>query len=103
MIQDYLFRILADRWTRLFVTLVMLAMLAYQLSIAFWQFYAAPNSATSDYRSQVITSSNFTRPEQSYLDKAQIISRAYLFGRPEVVSVTAVEIAEAPETRLNYK
>ena len=103
MIQDYLFKILADRWIRLFVTLVMLAMLAYQLSIAFWQFYAAPNSAASDYRSHVITKASSTRPEQSYLEKAQIISRAYLFGKPEVVSVTAVEVAEAPETKLNYK
>ncbi|MFA9420901.1 MAG: type II secretion system protein N [Gammaproteobacteria bacterium] len=103
MIQDYLFKILADQWTRLFVTLVMLAMLAYQLSIAFWQFYAVPNSAASDYRSHVITSVSSTRPEQSYLEKAQIISRAYLFGKPEVVSVTAVEVAEAPETKLNYK
>ena len=103
MIQDYLFKTLADRRTRLFVTLVMLAMLAYQLSIAFWQFYAAPNSAANDYRSQIITSGNSTRPEQSYLEKAQIISRAYLFGKPEVVSVAAVKIAEAPETRLNYK
>ena len=103
MIQDYFFKILADRWTRLFVTLVMLAMLAYQLSIAFWQFYAAPNSAASDYRSHVITDTSSTRPEQSYLEKAQIISRAYLFGKPEVVSVTAVEVVEAPETKLNYK
>ena len=103
MIQDYLFKILADQWTRLFVTLVVLAMLAYQLSIAFWQFYAAPNSAASDYRSHVITSASSTRPEQSYLEKAQIISRAYLFGKPEVVSVAVVEVAEAPETKLNYK
>jgi len=81
----------------------MLAMLAYQLSIAFWQFYAVPNSAASDYRSHVITDASSTRPEQSYLEKAQIISRAYLFGKPELVSVTPVKVAEAPETRLNYK
>jgi len=103
LIQDYLFKILADRWTRLFVTLVMLAILANQLSIAFWQFYAVSNSAVSDYRSQVITNASTTRPEQSYLEKAQIISRAYLFGKPDVASVTAVEVSEAPETRLNYK
>jgi len=103
LIQDYLFKMLADRWTRLFVTLVMLVILAYQLSIAFWQLYESPNSTANDYRSQVITSSNSTQSEQSYLEKAQIISRAYLFGKPELVSVTPVKVAEAPETRLNYK
>jgi type II secretion system protein C len=103
LIQDYLFKMLADRRTRLFVTLVLLAMLAYQLSISFWQFYASPNSAASDYRSQVIVANNSARPEQSYLEKAQIISRAYLFGKPAAASVSTVQITEAPETRLNYK
>ena len=77
MIQDYLFKMLADRRTRLFVTLVLLAMLAYQLSISIWQFYEAPNSAASDYRSQVIVANISARPEQSFLEKAQVISRAY--------------------------
>jgi type II secretion system protein C len=102
LIQDYLFKMLADRRTRLFVTLVLLAMLAYQLSISFWQFYASPNLAASDYRSQVIVANNSARPEQSYLEKAQIISRAYLFGKP-AAAVSRAQVTEAPKTRLNYK
>ena len=103
MTQDYLFKMLADRRTRLFVTLVLLAMLAYQLSISIWQFYEAPNSAASDYRSQVIVANISARPEQSFLEKAQIISRAYLFGKPATASVSKVQVTEAPKTRLNYK
>jgi general secretion pathway protein C len=103
LIQDNLFKILADQWTRLLFTLVLLAMLAYQLSIVFWQFYPAPMSDSSEYRSQIMASAGSSAPQQSYLEKAQAISRAYLFGRPEVEAVSAAEIAEAPETRLNYK
>ena len=103
MTQDYLFKMLADRRTRLFVTLVLLAMLAYQLSISIWQFYEAPNSAASDYRSQVIVANISARPEQSFLEKAQIISRAYLFGKPAAAPVSKVQVTEAPKTRLNYK
>jgi len=103
LIQDYLFKMLADRRTRLFVTLVLLALIAYQLSISIWQFYAAPNSAASDYRSQVTVASISANPEQSFLEQAQIISRAYLFGKPTVASVSEVQVSEAPETRLNYK
>ena len=93
MIQDNLFKILADQWTRLLFTLVLLAMLAYQLSIVFWQFYPAPMSDSSEYRSQIMASAGSSAPQQSYLEKAQAISRAYLFGRPEVETVSATEIA----------
>lgn len=103
MIQDYLFKFLADRWTRLFISLVLLAMLAFQLSLVFWQFYPVPSTDTSEYRSQIMAGAGSSAPQQSYLEKAQAISRAYLFGKPEVEAVTTTEIAEAPETRLNYK
>ena len=103
MIQDNLFKILADRWTKLLFTLVLLAMLAYQLSIVFWQFYPAPVSDSSAYRGQIMTNAGSAAPRHSYLEYAQAISRAYLFGKPEVATVTATAVIEAPETRLNYK
>ena len=103
MIQDNLFKILADRWTRLLFTLALLAMLAYQLSIVFWQFYPAPVSDSSAYRGQIMTNAGSAAPRHSYLEYAQAISRAYLFGKPEVATATATAVVEAPETRLNYK
>jgi general secretion pathway protein C len=103
LIQDNLFKILADRWTRLFFTLVLLAMLAFQLSIVFWQFYPAPIADSSAYRGQIMASAGSSAPQQSYLEYAQAISRAHLFGKPEVATLTATEVVEAPETRLNYK
>ena len=103
MILDYLFKILADRWTRLLVTLVLLAMLAYQMSITFWQFYAAPSYTAADYRSQIVVGQVESGPKYSHQELAQTIGRAHLFGKPEASTVTAVEATQAPATRLNYK
>ena len=103
MYQDYLYKILADKWTRYTVMLVALALLAFQLSIVFWQFFPASNLSNSELRSQIITGDAPAAPQQTYLEKAQLIGRAYLFGKPEVESSPVVEIQDAPETKLNYK
>lgn len=103
MFQDYLFKILADKWMRNMVVLVVLALLAYQLSIAFWQLFPASNIGDSNLRNQFEKGGNPVTPQQSYLEKAQLIGRAYLFGKPEVEKSPVVETENAPETKLNYK
>ncbi len=103
MFQDYLFKILADKWMRNTVVLVVLALLAYQLSIAFWQLFPASNIGDSNLRNQFEKGGNPVTPQQSYLEKAQLIGRAYLFGKPEVEKSPVVETENAPETKLNYK
>ena len=103
MFQDYLYKILADRRTRATVMLVALALLAIQLSIVFWQFYPAANVANSDLRSQVLKGETPATPQQSYVEKAQLIGRAYLFGKPQVESSPVAKVEDAPETKLNYK
>ncbi len=103
MFQDYLFKILADKWMRNMVVLVVLALLAYQLSIAFWQLFPASNIGDSNLRNQFEKGGNPVTPQQSYLEKAQLIGRAYLFGKPQVEKSPVVETENAPETKLNYK
>ena len=39
---DLLFRILGDKWLRLVVLLLVLAALAYQVSLVVWQFIPTP-------------------------------------------------------------
>ena len=103
MFQDTLYKILADRRTRVMVALVALALLAMQLSIVFWQFYPAPNMGVNELRSQVIRGDTPATPQQTYVEKAQLIGRAYLFGKSQVESSPVVKVDDAPETKLNYK
>jgi general secretion pathway protein C len=85
------------------VIVVALVLLAFQLSIAFWQFFPAPGMGNTEFRSQVIRGDTEAAPRQTYLEKAQLIGRAYLFGKPEVEKSPVVQTEQAPETRLNYK
>jgi len=103
LFQDYLYKILANRSMRNMAILVVLALLANQLSIAFWQFFPASNIGDSDLLSQIEKGDNPAAPQQSHLEKAQLIGRAYLFGKPQVDKSPVVETENAPETRLNYK
>ena len=84
-------------------TLVVLAMLAFQLSIVFWQFLPAPDSGDNRSQGQVVRTGSPATQQQSYLEKAQLIGRAYLFGKPQVEQAPSVETVSAPETKLNYK
>ena len=103
LFQDYLFKILADKWTRITVMLITLALLANQFSIVFWQFFPAPDNASQDFRSQIDRGDTPVARQQTYQEKAQIIGRGYLFGRPQVESSPVVKTQDAPETKLNYK
>lgn len=103
MFQDYLYKILADKRMRNMAVLVVLALLAYQLSIAFWQFFPASNIGDSNFRDQIEKGGNPVTPQQSYLEKAQLIGRANLFGKLQLEKSPVLETEKAPETKLNYK
>lgn len=103
LFQDTLYKILADRWMRVTVMLVVLALLAMQLSIVIWQFYPAPIMADRQPGNRVIRGDTPTTPQQSNVEKAQLIGRAYLFGKSQVESSPVARADDAPETKLNYK
>jgi type II secretion system protein C len=103
LFQDYLYKILADRRMRVMVMLVALALLAMQLSIVFWQFYPATNPSNNEPLSEVTRGDTTVTPQQSFVEKAQLIGRAYLFGKPQVESLPVAKVDDAPETKLNYK
>jgi len=104
LFQDYFHKILADKWTRNATMLVMLALIAFQLSIVLWRFVPAPDMVNNLPLNLAAGSGDTPiTPQQSHLEKAQLIGRAFLFGKPQVEKLPEVEVEEAPETKLNYK
>jgi len=99
---DLLFRILGDKWLRLGVLLLVLAALAYQVSLVVWQFIPTPEQVASQQRAQVVHSGSTDKARVNFQQQANAISRAFLFGNP-VVEAVVVEVEEAPETQLGYK
>jgi general secretion pathway protein C len=57
----------------------------------------------SNLRSQVIRGETPATPQQSYIEKAQLIGRAYLFGKPQAEPSPVAKVEDAPETKLKYK
>ena len=98
-----LFRILGDKWLRLVVLLLVLAALAHQVSLVVWQFIPAHQQDTTQQRAEVVRGNNNGSAGVNFQQQANAISRAYLFGKPEVVKPVALEVKEAPVTQLNYK
>ena len=103
MLQDHLYKILADKWLRNMVVIVVLVLLAFQMSIAFWQFFPASEMGDHNLRSQVERVDTSVTPQKSHIEKAQLIGRAYLFGKQQTEKAVFVETENAPETKLNYK
>ena len=104
MLQAGLFRFLIDRRTRLMVSLVVLALLAHQLSLLFWQLFpSAPETVPRDTGTVIRQNAqSVERPGKS--EKAEQINRALLFGQPQAIKeAVTTTVEEAPETTLNYK
>jgi len=93
-----------DSRIKLTAILVVLMLLAYQISVAVWRFVPEPegfNQAgiVTQNRAQVVE-----KGQQSYLAQANAIGSSYLFGKAEVVVTEPQQTAdETPETKLNYK
>ena len=62
------------------VMLVALALLAIQLSSVFWQIFPAPNMGDNAFQSQIVRGDTPATPQQTYLEKAQLIGRLLQCG-----------------------
>ena len=102
MTPDLLFKVLGDKWLRLAVLLLVLAALAYQVSLVIWQFIPAPEQGATQQRAEVVRSGTTAKPGASFQQQANAIGRAFLFGKAKV-EIVKVVVEEAPETQLGYK
>lgn len=103
MTPDLLFKILGDKRLRMVVLLVLLIALAHQVALVVWQFIPTPGQATPEQTARIVRSNNAQSTTANFKQQANAISRAFLFGRPEVARVVAEQVEAAPETELNYK
>ena len=103
MTPDLIFRVLGDKRLRLVVLLLVLAALAHQVALVVWQLIPTPEQTVNQQPSQVVRSNNNQNAGANFRQQANAISRAFLFGKPEVNKALVEEVKEAPETELNYK
>ena len=103
MTPDLLFKILLDRRLRALVLLLVLALLAHQVSLVFWHFYPDAGDAAATPRPAIAHNTNTVAPSTNYRQQAGQIGRAFLFGKQVAEAVPVVQIEEAPKTQLNYK
>ena len=103
MTPDYLFRILGDRWLRLVVLLLVLAALAQQLSLIVWQLLPVPDVSANQEPVEVVQNAAPVDSGTNFQQQANVISKAFLFGKAQVEQKPAVVVEEAPQTELNYK
>ena len=101
MTPDLLFRVLGDKWLRLVVLLLVLAALAYQVSLVVWQFIPAPMHNANQHPTQVVAGVATSKAGANFQQQANAIGRAFLFGKA-AVEVALVKAEEAPETQLGY-
>ena len=103
MTPDLLFTVLGDKRLRMVVLLLLLAALAYQVALVVWQLIPAPEQAATQQQSQVVRANNNKNASANFRQQANAISRAFLFGKPDVKTAVVQVVEEAPETQLNYK
>lgn len=102
MLQAGLMKFALDARIRLTVLLLVLLLLAEQLSVLFWWIYPPANF---DNRVILKTATQSQQPDirqKSQRELAGDIVGTYLFGRPVSEPVAAV-VESAPKTRLNYR
>jgi general secretion pathway protein C len=100
---DFLFRILGDRWLRLIVLLLVLAALAQQLSLIVWQLVPVPEVGANQKPVEIVRNAAAVDPGANFQQQANVISRAFLFGKVQVEQKPVEVVEEAPQTELNYK
>ena len=102
MLHASFIKFLLDARIRTTVLLILLLLLAYQISILFWQIYPQPRLADAGTSVNVLQNNEAVQ-QQTYQEKAEIIARSHLFGQATVETVAVEIVEEAPETKLNYK
>lgn len=103
MLQDFLIKLLANTRTRYLTLLILLSVLAYQISILFWNLYPVSSNGLLASQNQVITAKQSVTQQPSYLQQSELIKQVFLFGKAVVVRDKLVESELAPETQLKYK
>ena len=101
--QDLLVKVMSDKWLRLGALLLVLAALAYQISLVFWHHYPGPAHSTQAQHTPVVSNGNANQSRVNFMQQANAISQAFLFGKPQIQAVAVQQVEEAPETKLNYK
>jgi cytochrome c-type biogenesis protein CcmH/NrfG len=100
---DLIFKILGDRWLKLVVSVLLLAALAYQVSLVVWQLVPSPQASMDQQTMPQARNSDATDTSANFQQQANAISRAFLFGKAEVEQKAVAVAEEAPKTQLNYK
>jgi general secretion pathway protein C len=103
LFQGFLIKLLVNSQTRYLLLLILLSLLAYQVSILFWNLYPISSNGLSAVQNQVLNISQSTTKAPSHLQKAALIKQTFLFGKASVVNAKSVEVELAPETQLRYK
>lgn len=103
MFQDYLIKLLANTRIRYLILLILLSVLAYQISILFWNRYPISTTSFNGVEGQVVTSRQSASQKPSSSQQANLIQRAFLFGKADAVNSKPIESELAPETQLKYK
>lgn len=100
---DTYFKILTDNRLIFITTLMLVIILAYQLSVLVWQIIPLP--AEEEVTWMDTSSSNVAEVSSlSSSQKSRQIASNYLFGRVIKESAVApVKVLDAPESSLNYK
>jgi general secretion pathway protein C len=106
-----LFPLLSDSWAKFLVnqrliflvTLTLVALLAYRISVLVWQFVPEPD--LSAYQISPGSNGKASSEDASLTtqQKVEEIIRAHLFGQVRQQTPTAVEVKDAPKSNLNYK
>lgn len=103
MLQSLFIKFLTKTQTRYLTLLLLLTVLAYQLSTLFWNIYPISSNGLLAAQNQVTSTRQLVDQQPSHFQKADLIKSVFLFGRIEEVNFKPVELKSAPETLLKYK
>jgi len=103
LLQSLFIKFLTKTQTRYLTLLLLLTVLAYQLSTLFWNIYPISSNGLLAAQNQVTSTRQLVDQQPSHFQKADLIKSVFLFGRIEEVNFKPVELKSAPETLLKYK
>lgn len=101
---DSLFKVFNDQRLIFAVTLLLSAVLAYQLSILVWKIVPQPEMQAVSDQTMDRKQSQSSQARLSSRQKTAQIAGAYLFGRADQPQTqTPAQVQDAPKSTLNYK
>lgn len=103
MYSDTIIKYLNDRRLIFSVTLLLTALLAYQLSILLWQVIPEPEMPRVNTSQLMVSNSQQSQTMLSARQKMDEIANSHLFGKVQQKQISVVEVQDAPESNLNYK